>query len=101
MVAATPPSLTVFAVPIRAAIPPDNGNEIMDPIAATSSSAPVWPSLSPSVSDADGIRAAQLANTSPLSPKIAKVAHMAGLTLLCTSKPYAHRLSRVYQWRPV
>ena len=56
------------------------GRAISEPTATHSSRVPIWPEVMCRVSVTAGMRAAQLANTSPLMPKIRKVAAAAALS---------------------
>lgn len=80
--AATAPAVrTVLAVPIRPTTQPAVGSASREPTAVQSRRLPICPDVRLSASVTAGMRAAQLAKTSPFMPKTKNVAIAAAFTL--------------------
>src|SRR6478752_2349340 len=78
--ASRPAARTVLAVPSRPTTNPAVGSAISEPTATHSSRVPICPEVMCRISVTAGIRAAQLAKTSPLMPKTRKVAPAAAFS---------------------
>ncbi|BAS15231.1 hypothetical protein AHiyo8_35340 [Arthrobacter sp. Hiyo8] len=78
--ASSPAARTVLAVPILPTTHPAEGSATRDPTAVHSRRVPICPDVRCRVWVTAGMRAAQLANTSPFMPKTRKVAIAAALT---------------------
>lgn len=85
--ASIPADRTVWAVPILPTTRPAVGRASREPTAVHSSSVPIWPEVIWRVWVTAGMRAAQLAKTSPLMPKTTNVAAAAAFSPACSSVP--------------
>lgn len=97
--ASSPLARTVLAVPIRPTTHPAVGRAISEPTAVQRSSVPICPEVTFRISVTAGMRAAQLANTSPLIPKIRNVAAAAAFSFCVETAVVIHSLLslRVFQ----